>query len=117
MAGDLTGAALAGEVGDQYKEKRPQNISHSFIVIKLDAFISSADFRARIDTLSPRVYGIVLAPGFKEVLFLGEPEYRLSEAHKLEEIPYIDAEKEMFQTILKSMGILALQLSRNPLNA
>jgi LDH2 family malate/lactate/ureidoglycolate dehydrogenase len=38
----------------------------------------------------------MLALGFKEVLFPGEPEHRLSETRKAEGIPYTDAEREMF---------------------
>ncbi|KAF2014987.1 putative malate dehydrogenase [Aaosphaeria arxii CBS 175.79] len=117
MAGVLTGAAFGGEVGDQYKEKRPQNVGHSFIVIKPDVFMSSEEFRARMDTLAQRVHGIAPAPGFKEVLFPGEPEHRLSETRKAEGIPYADAEKEMFENMAKTLGIPGLSLTPTPLNS
>lgn len=116
MAGVLTGAAFGGEVGDQYKDKRPQNVGHSFIVIKPDVFMSADQFKERMDTLAQRVHGIAPAPGFKEVLFPGEPEHKLSETRKLEGIPYAEAEKTMFEKIATSLAIPGLQLSQTPLN-
>jgi LDH2 family malate/lactate/ureidoglycolate dehydrogenase len=116
FSGALSGAAFGGEVGDQYKEKKPQNVGHCFIAIKPDVFMSAEAFRARMDTLVQRVHGIAPAPGFKEVLFPGEPEHRLSETRKVEGIPYADAEKKMFQAMAIQFGIEDLKLSELPLN-
>lgn len=115
MSGVLTGAAFGGEVGDQYKEKKPQNVGHAFIAIKPDVFMSSDAFRSRMDTLAQRVHGVTPAPGFKEVLFPGEPEHRLSQTRKAEGIPYADAEKKMFDSMAEQYGIPTLQLSEKPL--
>lgn len=116
MSGVLSGAAFGGDVGDQYKEKRPQNVGHSFIVIKPDVFMSSENFRSRMDVLVQRVHAVVPAPGFKEVLFPGEPEHRLSETRRVEGIPYADAEKKMFVDMAKKFGVSELALSTTPLN-
>jgi LDH2 family malate/lactate/ureidoglycolate dehydrogenase len=116
MSGVLSGAAFGGDVGDQYKEKKPQNVGHSFIVIKPDVFMSADVFKLRMDTLVQRVHGVAPAPGFKEVLFPGEPEHRLSETRKVEGIPYADAEKKMFETMAKTFGVEDLALAESPLN-
>lgn len=111
MSGVLSGAAFGGEVGDQYKEARPQNVGHAFIAIKPDIFMSSDEFRSRMDTLVQRVHDVTPAEGFKEVLFPGEPEYRLSVQRSKEGIPFADAEKEMFDDIAKKYGVDALPTS------
>lgn len=111
MSGVLSGAAFGGEVGDQYKEARPQNVGHAFIAIKPDIFMSSDEFRSRMDTLVQRVHGVTPANGFKEVLFPGEPEYRLSVQRSKEGIPFADAEKEMFDDIAKKYGVDTLPTS------
>ncbi|KAL3462653.1 Malate/L-lactate dehydrogenase [Aspergillus heterothallicus] len=115
MSGVLTGAAFGGEVGDQYKETRPQNVGHCFIVLKPDVFLGVDDFKARMDTLVQRVHGVTPAPGFNEVLFPGEPEHRLSVQRQKEGIPFADAEKAMFAEITEQYGVPGLGLSDTPL--
>ncbi|KAH8433833.1 Ldh family oxidoreductase [Aspergillus melleus] len=116
MSGVLTGAAFGGEVGDQYKDVKPQNVGHCFVVLKPDVFMSTEDFKARMDVLVQRVHGVSPAPGFSEVLFPGEPEYRLGIQRQKEGIPYADAEKCMFADAAKQYGIDELVLSDTPLS-
>lgn len=116
MSGVLSGAAFGGDVGDQYKEKRPQNVGHCFIAIKPDIFIGASEFRSRMDTLVQRVHAVSPAPGFNEVLFPGEPEYRLSQARSKEGIPYAEAEKTMFTNAAAKFGVPELELSETPLS-
>lgn len=105
MSGVLTGAAFGGEVGDQHKDPRPQNVGHCFIAIKLDIFLTTNEFRARMDVLAQRVHGVTPAPGFNEVLFPGEPEHRLGVQRHREWIPYADAERQMFLHAAKQYGV------------
>ncbi|KAJ6012647.1 malate dehydrogenase [Penicillium canescens] len=116
MSGVLTGAAFGGEVGDQYKDTKPQNVGHCFIVLKPDIFISSDDFKSRMDTLAQRVHGVTPAPGFNEVLFPGEPEHRLGTQRRKEGIPYADVERQMFIDAAKQYGLAELELSQEPLS-
>lgn len=116
MSGVLGGAAFGGEVGDQYKEKRPQNVGHTFIAIKPGTFIDAATFRQRIDTLVQRVHGVKPAEGFDRVLFPGEPEYLLSVKRRREGIPFADAERKMFEQLQAEFGVDPLKLSETPLN-
>ncbi|KAM0550197.1 hypothetical protein ACHAPJ_009045 [Fusarium lateritium] len=67
MPGVLSGAEFGGT-----------NVGDCFIVIKPDVFMSVEQFRSRMDTLVQRVHGVTPADGFREVLFPGEPEYRLA---------------------------------------
>lgn len=115
MSGVLGGAAFGGEVGDQYKDPRPQNAGHCFIAIKPDVFLSTVDFKERMDTLVKRVHSAVPAPGFDEVLFPGEPEHRLGVQRRKEGIPYADAEKQMFVDTANRFEVTGLHLSNTPL--
>ncbi|KAL3495804.1 Malate/L-lactate dehydrogenase [Aspergillus germanicus] len=116
LSGVLTGAAFGGEVGDQYKEARPQNVGHCFIALKPNVFFSVEEFKARMDTLVQRVHGVAPAPGFEEVLFPGEPEYRLGEQRRKDGIPFAEAEKVMFAEAAEKYGIPGLSLSESPLS-
>ncbi|KAE8153673.1 Malate/L-lactate dehydrogenase [Aspergillus avenaceus] len=116
VSGVLSGAAFGGEVGDQYKDPRPQNVGHTFIAIKPDIFMSTDDFTARMDTLVQRVHGVTPALGFSEVLFPGEPEHRLAMQRRAEGIPYADAEKQMFADAARQYGVPGLSLSESPLS-
>lgn len=116
MSGVLSGAAFGGQVGDQYKEDRPQNVGHCFIAIKPDVFIAADEFRERMDTLAKRVHGVAPAAGFEEVLFPGEPEHRLAEQRSKEGIPFAEAEKKMFVKMARELGVDELDLSETPLS-
>ncbi|KAL4894015.1 Malate/L-lactate dehydrogenase [Aspergillus ambiguus] len=116
MSGVLTGAAFGGEVGDQYKDPKPQNVGHCFIAIKPDVFMTAEDFKSRMDALVKRVHGVTPAPGFDEVLFPGEPEHRLERQRRQEGIPYADAEKQMFEDAARTYGVPGLPFSDAPLS-
>lgn len=115
MSGVLSGAAFGGQVGDQYKEARPQDVGHCFVAIKPDVFISSTEFRSRMDQLVQRVHGVTPADGFNEVLFPGEPEYRLSVERQRQGLPFAEAEKIMFDDLAKNYGVDSLPMSTSPM--
>ncbi|GME24506.1 Malate/L-lactate dehydrogenase [Neofusicoccum parvum] len=116
MSGVLSGAAFGGEVGNQYKEAKPQNVGHCFIAIKPDVFMSSDDFRARMDTLAQRVHAVPAAPGFEEVLFPGEPEHRLSQQRSSQGIPFVNAEIDMFKAMAAEFDVALPSISSTPLD-
>ncbi|KAM5350405.1 hypothetical protein ACJ41O_006910 [Fusarium nematophilum] len=117
MSGVLSGAAFGGQVGDQYKEVRPQDVGHCFIAIKPDVFMSSDEFRSRMDTLVQRVHDVTPASGFDEVLFPGEPEHRLAIKRREQGLPFADAEKTMFDELAAKHGVPNLALSTSPLGS
>lgn len=115
MSGVLSGAEFGGQVGDQYKEARPQNVGHCFMAIKPDVFMSADEFRARMDTLVQRVHGVTPAEGFSEVLFPGEPEHRLAAERERAGLPFAEAEKKMFEELAVKYGVPELELATSPL--
>ncbi|GFF54733.1 L-sulfolactate dehydrogenase [Aspergillus lentulus] len=116
MSGVLSGAAFGGEIGDQYKDPRPQNVGHCFIAIKPDIFLTTAEFKARMDILAQRVHQVPPAPGFNEVLFPGEPEHRMSIQRRKEGIPYAEAERKMFSEAAEQFSVSEIPLSETPLS-
>ena len=115
MSGVLSGAEFGGNVGDQYKEARPQNVGHCFMAIKPDVFMSADEFRSRMDTLVQRVHGVTPAEGFSEVLFPGEPEHRLAAERERKGLPFAEVEKKMFEELAVKYGVPNLELATEPL--
>jgi LDH2 family malate/lactate/ureidoglycolate dehydrogenase len=77
LCGVLSGAAFAGDVGDQYKSyDLPQNVGHFFLALKPDLFLPAAEYNSRMDTLVERVHANPVMDGVSEVLLPGEIEAR-----------------------------------------
>lgn len=75
LCGVLTGAAFAGDVGDQYQDyDRPQNVGHFVLAMRPDLFVSLDDYRDRMDTLADRVHHNPPMAGTDAVLMPGELE-------------------------------------------
>lgn len=116
FAGVLTGAAFAGDVGDQQKVlDRPQNVGHLFLALKPDVFVSEADFRQRMDTLVTRVRGVPLAEGFDEILLPGEIEARETVRRQRSGIPYAPAEVSALDAEARTAGVAPLPTRDRPL--
>jgi LDH2 family malate/lactate/ureidoglycolate dehydrogenase len=89
LCGVLTGAAFAGEVGDQYKRfDRPQGVGHFMLAIRPDLFMPAGDFAARMRHLVAEVKDNPRAEGFDEILMPGEPESRTEADRQANGIPY-----------------------------
>ncbi|WP_114966743.1 Ldh family oxidoreductase [Alkalilacustris brevis] len=89
LCGVFTGAAFAGEVGDQYKVfDRPQWVGHFMLAIRPDLFLAREAISARMDAFVDRMKANPLADGFDEVMIAGEPEARLEAQRLREGIPY-----------------------------
>jgi LDH2 family malate/lactate/ureidoglycolate dehydrogenase len=88
FGGVLSGAAFGGDVGDQYKDDRPQNVGHFCIAMKPDLFVAYDEYLARMDTLIARVHACPPAEGFAEVMIAGEPELRHAAERRRRGIPY-----------------------------
>ena len=105
FGGVLSGAAFGGDVGDQYKHARPQDVGHFFLAMKPNLFVPLAEYEARMDTLIARVRACPPAEGFTEVLIAGEPELRYEAACRLRGIPYGRNEIADLQREAASAGI------------
>jgi LDH2 family malate/lactate/ureidoglycolate dehydrogenase len=106
LGGVLSGAAYAGDVGDQYKVfDRPQDVGHFFLALRPDLFVSQAEYRTRMETLTQRVRGCAKADGFSEILLPGEPETRHEAERRRAGIPYGGAEIEALQQEARRAGV------------
>ena len=115
FGGVLSGAAYAGDVGDQYKAfDRPQDVGHFFLAMRPDLFVPMDEVRARMDTLVARIKACPRAEGVDEILMPGEIESRLAAARAKAGIPY-GAEIDAVQAEAKRAGIAPLAVSNQPL--
>jgi LDH2 family malate/lactate/ureidoglycolate dehydrogenase len=115
FGGVLSGAAIAGDVGDQYKDRRPQNVGHFFLAMKPDLFVPLAEYRARMDALIARVRTCAPAEGFAEVLIAGEPELRHEAERRRHGIPYGRSEIDDLQREAARASVPPLAVSDRPL--
>lgn len=106
FGGVLSGAAYAGDVGNQDKDyDRPQNVGHFFLAMRPDLFISADEYRHRMDTLARRVHDSPKAEGFSEILLPGEPEMRHEETRRQKGIPYNVKEIAILQEEAARAGV------------
>jgi LDH2 family malate/lactate/ureidoglycolate dehydrogenase len=118
LGGVISGAAYAGDVGDQYKDyERPQNVGHFFLAMKPDLFMPLDEYRARMDTLIDRVRSTPRAEGFDEILVAGEPEARQEARRSIAGIPYPAKDLEPLLEDGRKAGIAELSVSPSPFPA
>ncbi|MQA94108.1 MAG: Ldh family oxidoreductase [Streptosporangiales bacterium] len=116
MCGVLSGAAFAGDVGDQYKSyDRPQNVGHFFLALKPDLFLPADDYRARMDILVDRIHANPPMEGVDEVLLPGEIEARLEARRATTGIPYGDRELAALREEARRAGVAELPIAGHPL--
>jgi LDH2 family malate/lactate/ureidoglycolate dehydrogenase len=117
LGGVVTGAAFGGDVGDQYKDDRFQNVGHLCLAMRPDLFVSGEEYLARMDALITRVRTGPTAEGFAEVLIAGEPELRHEAERARRGIPYSRNEVADLQREAARAGVAALAVSDRPLAA
>ena len=84
----FTGAGLQAEAGRGGPILGRQGVS--MLVFRADLFQRLSDYAASADALRRRVRSIKPAPGFKEVLVPGDPEYRTRSTRRRTGIPIPD---------------------------
>lgn len=118
LGGVLSGAAYAGEVGNQFEVfDRPQDVGHFFLAIKPDLFVTREDFLHRMDTLVQRVHEGPKAEGFDEILMPGELESRLEATRSRAGIPYNAIDIAALQKEAAAAGQPPLPVVGSPLEA
>ena len=116
FGGVLSGAAYAGDVGNQHKDfDRPQDVGHFLLAMKPDLFVSAEEQRERMDTLVQRIHGAATAEGFDEVLLPGELEARQEAARRRTGLPYSSAEVAALQKEALRSGLDELPTWPRPL--
>jgi LDH2 family malate/lactate/ureidoglycolate dehydrogenase len=118
FCGVLSGAAFAGDVGDQYKAfDRPQDVGHFFLAMRPDLFVPMDEVRARMDVLVERIKACPKAEGFDEILMPGEIEAREEAKRRKGGIPYAASEIAALEQEAKRAGVAMPALSPKPLDA
>ncbi len=116
FGGVISGAAFAGNVGDQYKAfDRAQDVGHFFLAMKPNLFVTEEEYRARMDTLVERVRAVPKAQGIDEILIPGEPETRLEAQHRKDGIPYSPHDLAPLNDEAAKAGVQRLAVSSGPL--
>ncbi|KAI5206535.1 hypothetical protein AUEXF2481DRAFT_69967 [Aureobasidium subglaciale EXF-2481] len=104
FSGVLSGSAFAGHVTNPYDPSKPADVGHFLIALKPDLFLSSDDFKQRMEYLYNRVVGSEKMAGVDRIYFPGEIE-QLMEAERRESgIPYVEAEIEALNEEARRVG-------------
>ncbi|KPI39896.1 putative oxido YjmC [Cyphellophora attinorum] len=97
FSGVLSGSNYAGGVIGPYDEKnvdKEADVGHFLVAIKPDLFMSSEEFRSRMDVLYQNVVGSKKMDGVDRIYFPGEIEQLEQEKREREGIPLVEAEVE-----------------------
>jgi LDH2 family malate/lactate/ureidoglycolate dehydrogenase len=115
MGGVISGAACAGDVGNQFLDwDRPQNVGHFFLAMKPDLFLPKDEYLKRMDTLVQRVHAIPTAEGVDEILMPGERERRFEATRRRTGLPYHPKEVAALQKEAAKAGLPALPVANAP---
>jgi LDH2 family malate/lactate/ureidoglycolate dehydrogenase len=105
FAGVMSGAAFAGDVGNQYSDfDRPQKVGHLFLAMRPDLFVSPSDYAKRMESLITRAKEGRRAAGFDEILMPGEPEERLANSRRRQGIALNRTERTLLAEEAKLVG-------------
>jgi LDH2 family malate/lactate/ureidoglycolate dehydrogenase len=115
MGGVISGAACAGDVGNQFLDyDRPQNVGHFFLAMKPDLFVPKDEYLRRMDTLVQRVHAGPTAEGVEEILMPGERERRFEATRRRTGLPYHPKEVAALQKEAAKAGLPPLPVSNAP---
>src|SRR5664279_3426065 len=115
MGGVISGAACAGDVGNQFLDyDRPQNVGHFFLAMKPDLFIPKDEYLKRMDTLVQRVHACSTAEGLDEILMPGEKEHRSEATRRRTGLPYHPKEVAALQKEAAKAGLPPLPVANAP---
>ncbi|KAI4741027.1 Malate/L-lactate dehydrogenase [Aureobasidium sp. EXF-12298] len=104
FSGVLSGSAFAGHVTNPYDPSKPADVGHFLIALKPDLFLSSNDFKQRMEYLYGRVVNCEKMAGVDRIYFPGEIE-QLTEAERRKSgIPYVAAEIEALNAEARRVG-------------
>lgn len=116
LCGVITGAACAGDVGNQFRDyDRPQDVGHFLLAMRPDLFVSKDEYLKRMDLLAQRVHGCARAEGFDEILMPGERERRFETKYRRTGVPYNAKELAELQKEAAAAGLPPLTVSESPL--
>ncbi len=105
LTAGLSGGPMATDVPAFGQGDHALQISHSFLVIDPRRFMGAGEFPARMDRLSTMVKSAEPAPGYREVLIAGEPEWRIAQARRRDGIPVPLALWEQLNAVATTLGV------------
>jgi LDH2 family malate/lactate/ureidoglycolate dehydrogenase len=83
----LSGGPIGPEVGTLRAGEEVPGVSHMFLAIDPERFLSLAEFLKRMQWFTESVKSSAPAPGYQEVLVANEPECRAEQGRMREGIP------------------------------
>ncbi|KAK4503965.1 hypothetical protein PRZ48_004880 [Zasmidium cellare] len=108
FSGVLSGSAFAGHVTGPLNVTDAANVGHSLVAIKPDLFMSTAEFRERLEYLYQRVTGAEKSPTVDRIYFPGEIEQLKEQERRKTGIPFVQAEVDTLNKEAASVGVSAL---------
>ena len=88
ICGLFTGANYGGDVKSLYfDQSEPQNVGHTFILIKPNLFISNEELRARMDEFYHRLINLPKADGAERIFMPGQRESELAVQRRVTGVP------------------------------
>lgn len=105
FSGVLSGSAYAGHVTNPYDPSRPADVGHFLMCIKPDLFMSTEDFKSRMDYLYSRVIGSQRMAGVDRIYFPGELEQVTHEQRLRTGIPLTVEEVEKLNMEAERVGV------------
>lgn len=105
FSGVLSGSAFAGHVTGPYDPSSASNVGHFLVAIKPDLFMSSENFRERMQYLYDRVVGAEKAAGVERIYFPGELEQLQQKTREVTGIPLVQAELDALNVEASKVGV------------
>lgn len=106
LAGVLSGAGVAHEVGRMYDDwDRPQDVGHLVLALDPEAFLGREAFLRRMENLWKAIKATPPAPGFAEVFLPGERELRLREERQVLGVPLEETALQSLQVLAERYGV------------
>jgi LDH2 family malate/lactate/ureidoglycolate dehydrogenase len=111
FSGVLSGSAFAGHVTNPYDPSKPADVGHFLVAIKPDLFMSTEEFRTRMDYLYQRVVGSDKMSGVDRIYFPGEIEDLNKEKRLRDGIPLVEAEVQALNKEADRVGAAHVRTS------
>lgn len=106
LAGVLSGAAVAGDIGHMYNDlSKPQNVGHWLLALDIAHFMPLEQFTGRIQGLVDAAHAIAPVGGFSEVMVPGEPEERTGAQRRRDGVPLADSTIEELRELGARYGV------------
>lgn len=102
----FTGASFGPHIGDLYRNfDEPQNVGHSFIVMRVDLFQTAEEFKKRINQMIEEMKSMELADGTDQIYMPGEIEANKAKEREANGIPISEEVLRELAEVSRKYGI------------